>query len=233
MESKASIKVLACAVVVETLRPKLPEEVALETLDFGLHRTPEVLKAKLQEEIDKSTGYDTIVLAYGLCGMAVIGLHSESATLVIPRADDCITIFLGSKEAYTEQQRSHPGSLFLTKGWLEGRLDDSAPSLQGYYRWVQKYGEERAKRIQSVYLRNYKRLAFITTGESNLDEYKEMARRRAGHLNLRYEEIPGSTALVDKIAGGQWDENFVVVPPGNPVSFEDFWPPTSENNGKD
>ena len=67
-------KLLACAVVVEELRARLPAEIECETLDFGLHRSPELLRAKLQETIDRSVGYESIVLAYGLCGMAVVGL---------------------------------------------------------------------------------------------------------------------------------------------------------------
>jgi hypothetical protein len=223
-------KIIACAVVVEELRAKLPPGAVCERLDFGLHRSPEVLKAKLQETIDQSTGYDTIVLAYGLCGMAVIGLHSESATLVVPKADDCITLLLGSRQAYLKQQKDNPGSLFLSKGWIEGRItDDSSPTPQAFQLMVEKYGEERAKRIQAAMFRHYHRMAFINTNnESNLDAYREEARQRAAHLNLRYEEITGSTAFMEKIANGLWDHEFVVVPPGRPVSFADFWPDASK-----
>ncbi|MFC1948773.1 DUF1638 domain-containing protein [Chloroflexota bacterium] len=223
-------RILACAVIAEELRSKLPAKIECETLDFGLHRSPELLRAKLQEIIDESTGYENIVLAYGLCGMAVIGLHSDSATLIVPRADDCIAVFLGSRKAYLKQQRDNPGSLFLSKGWIEGRIDDISPSINIFQTLVEKYGIERAKRIHSVYeakqpLRNYKRMAFITTsGESNLDEYKKIARKRAANLGLHYEEIPGSTAFMEKITSGLWDGEFVVVPPGRPIGFEDFWP---------
>ena len=229
-------KILACAVIIEELRSKLPPEIECETLDFGLHRTPETLRAKLQETIDNSTGFDTIVLAYGLCGQAVLGLHSNSATLVIPRADDCIAIFLGSREAYLKEQHENPGSLFLSKGWIEGRIDDSGtpPPMKHYDLMVERYGLERANRMQEVYrdkyrLRNYKRMVFITTSsETNLDEYKENARQRATRLNLRYEEILGSTAFMEKIANGLWDDEFVVVPPGRPISFFDFWPDANQ-----
>jgi hypothetical protein len=229
---KGKTKILACAVVIEELRSKLPPEIECEILDFGLHRTPEALKAKLQETIDNSSGFDTIVLAFGLCGQAVLGLQSKSSTLVVPRADDCIAIFLGSRAAYLKEQRDNPGSLFLSKGWIEGRIDDSAnpPQMKHYDLMVLRYGEQRANRMQEVYrekyrLRNYKRMAFITTSsETNLDEYKETARQRAARLDLRYEEIPGSTAFMEKIANGLWDKEFVVVPPGRPISFYDFWP---------
>src|SRR3990170_2961196 len=229
-------KILACAVVIEELRAKLPPEIECEILDFGLHRTPEKLKAALQETIDKSAGFDTIVLAFGLCGQAVLGLQSKSATLVVPRADDCIAIFLGSRAAYLKEQRENPGSLFLSKGWIEGRIDDSStpPPMKHYDLMVQRYGEERANRMQEVFrekyrLNHYKRMAFITTSsETNLDEYKETARQRAARLNLLYEEIPGSTAFMEKIANGLWDDEFVVVPAGRAISFYDFWPDANQ-----
>lgn len=233
-------KIIACAVVIEELRSRLSEEIEYETLDFGLHGTPEVLKSKLQESIDRSQDFDTIVLAYGTCGMAVMGLRSESATLVIPRADDCITLLLGSREAYLKQQRENPGSLFTSKGWIEGRIDEGTQgmtrNMKMYQRLVEKHGEERAKRIQAVYeekyrLKHYKRLAFITTsGEADLDKYKEQARTRASNLNLRYEEIPGSPVLMERIANGDWNEDFVVIPPGHTVTFEDFWSSDSDND---
>ncbi|MBI2836084.1 MAG: DUF1638 domain-containing protein [Chloroflexi bacterium] len=233
-------KIIACAVVIEELRSKLPAEVECEILDFGLHGTPQVLKTKLQESIDRSQDFGTIVLAYGTCGMAVMGLCSESTILVIPKADDCITLLLGSREAYLKQQRDNPGSLFTSKGWIEGRIDEGTQSMtrnmKNYQRLVERHGEERARRIQAVYeekfrLHNYKRLAFITTNsETNLDEYKAQARERAAKLNLRYEEIPGSTALMDRIANGLWNNEFVVIPPGHTVTFEDFWPSDSDSN---
>jgi hypothetical protein len=231
---RAKTKIVACAVVAEELHSKLPPGVECETLDFGLHRSPELLRGKLQETIDRSSGYDNIILAYGLCGMSVIGLRSDSATLIVPRADDCIAVFLGSRKAYLKQHNEFPGTLFLSKGWIEGRIDDTSPTTEIYRTLFAKYGEERAKRMLSAYiarqpLKHYKRLAFITTcNESNLDHYKEIARQRAADLGLQYEEIQGSTAFMDKIASGLWDEEFIVVSPGRRLGFEDFWPDASK-----
>jgi hypothetical protein len=183
----------------------------------------------LQETIDNSAGYGTIVLAFGLCGMATVGLKSQSSTLVVPRADDCIAVFLGSQEAYLKQQRENPGSYFLSKGWIEGRIDDTPPMTKEYMRLVAKYGEVRAKRMQEIFearqpMRHYKRMAFInTSGESDLTRYKDIARARAASLNLRYEEIAGSTAFMEKIARGEWADGFIVVPPGRAIAFTDFW----------
>ena len=222
-------KILACAVVIEELRSQLSEGIDYETLDFGLHRSPEQLRTKLQEYIDESAEYENIVLAYGLCGMAIAGLKSDTSNLIVPRVDDCIAIFLGSRDAYLKEQREHPGSLFLSKGWIDGRIDDTSPIIQIFERLSEKYGIQRAKRMMQVYeekqpLRHYKRLAFISTStETNLDEFKTIARERANRLGLHYDEISGSTALIEKIACGSWDENFIVKMPGQSISVEDFW----------
>lgn len=227
-------KIIACAVVAEELRSRLPAGVECETLDFGLHRSPEMLRTKLQETIDKSAGFEDIVLAYGLCGMSVIGLHSDSARLIFPRADDCIAIFLGSRKAYLKRQNEFPGTIFLSKGWIEGRIDDTSPTQEIYQTLLGKYGEERAKRMLAIYVakqpfRHYRRMAFITTsGESDLDRYKEIARRRAADLGLAYEEIMGTSIFMDKIAGCLWDGEFVVAAPGHRISFDDFWPDASK-----
>jgi hypothetical protein len=45
----------------------------------------------------------------------------------------------------------------------------------------------------------------------------------AYRYGLRFEEIDGSTALVEKMINGPWDEHFVMVPPGQTISYEDFY----------
>lgn len=212
------VKVIACATVVEELRPRLPAGVDCQTLDFGLHIQPTLLKEVLQEAIDATTNADVIVLAYGLCSLAVIGLHSERSTLVVPRVDDCISIFLGSRQAYKQQARSQPGTYYLTKGWIE--VADTP--FDEYERMVEKYGPARAKQLMEIYLRHYTRLALIDTGQYDLDRYRAYTKATAERFGLRYEEIQGSTALIEKMVDGPWDEEFVVVPPGRAITYSDF-----------
>src|SRR5574339_300664 len=128
--------VIACATVIEEMSPFLPGDVSAETLDFGLHLRPGELKKSLQEIIDRaSQSADVLLLGYGLCSMAVVGLRSTTAHLVIPRVDDCIAIFLGSCRAYKEQARKEPGTYYLTKGWIE--VGDSP--FSEYQRLVEKF----------------------------------------------------------------------------------------------
>jgi hypothetical protein len=40
---------------------------------------------------------------------------------------------------------------------------------------------------------------------------------------LRFQEIIGATTLVDKMANGPWDGDFVVIPPGQTITYEAFY----------
>jgi hypothetical protein len=212
-------KVIACATVIEEMLPYLPPELAYEVLDFGLHLRPENLKVKLQEAIDASClDFDTLLLGYGLCSMAVVGLTARDCRLVIPRVDDCIAIFLGSRQAYSEQSRKDPGSYYLTKGWLE--VGDTP--FDEFERMVEQYGKQRAERIMKAMLKNYTRLVYIDTGNGDKRAYVDYARKTADKFNLRFEEIPGSNALILKMLSGPWDDDFMIVEPGKTVTYFDF-----------
>jgi hypothetical protein len=211
--------VMACATVMEEMLPLLPPGMHHQVFDFGLHVNPENLRHRLQSAIDAVDGqYDTIILGYGLCSMAVTGLKAASGQLVVPRVDDCISIFLGSHAAYRRQAQAEPGTYYLTKGWVEA--GDSP--FSEFDRMVERYGPDRAQRIFSIMMVNYKRLALINTGLYEMDRYREYARRTAERFSLRYEELDGSTALVHKMVNGPWDDDFVVVSPGAEISYAQF-----------
>ena len=213
------IKVIACATVIEEMLPLLPPGVEHQVLDFGLHVNPESLNHILQDAIDTSASQaDTIILGYGLCSQAVVGLRANGCTLVVPRVDDCIAIFLGSDAAYKQQHHIEPGTYYLTKGWIEA---GDGPFAE-YDRLVARYGQEKAAWVTHQILKNYTRLVLINTGQYELEHYRAYARRTAERFGLRYEEIPGSTTLIRKMVNGPWDDEFVVVPPGQTIRHEDF-----------
>jgi hypothetical protein len=219
MQKAGQITVIACATVIEEMMPHLPPDVQYEVLDFGLHVNPEALRSSLQQAIDTaSETAETIILGYGLCSQAVVGLRANDCTLVVPKVDDCIAIFLGSGEAYKAQAHSEPGTYYLTKGWIEA--GDSP--FDEYDSLVEQYGEERARWLIARILKNYTRLALINTGQYELERYRDYSRHTAERFGLRYEEIPGSDALIKRLLHGPWDGDFVVARPGETISYLDF-----------
>ncbi len=149
--------VVACATVLEEIAPILPEGTSCLELDFGLHLKPANLKQALQEAIDEAgKTADTVLLGYGLCSLAVVGLKANNCTLVVPKVDDCIAIFMGSRQAYSAQSGAEPGTYYLTKGWIE--VSDTI--WDEYQKLVERHGEPRAQRMMRLMLKNYTRLAY-------------------------------------------------------------------------
>jgi hypothetical protein len=212
-------KLIACAAVIEEMLPFIPPRMSYEVLDFGLHINPKSLRIALQNAINSSApDIETVLLGYGLCSQAVVRLRSGSRTLIIPRVDDCIALFLGSAAEYQKQYRSVPGTYYLTKGWI---VFGDTPFSE-YDILVKRYGEQIAQRIINQILKNYTRLAFIDTGNNKLKYYREHARSMAERFNLRYEEIQGSDVIIKRMLYGPWNDELVIIPPGKTTSFFNF-----------
>jgi hypothetical protein len=213
--------VMACATVIEEMLPFLPDGMKHMVFDFGLHINPKKLRETLQEAIDKVSGeYETVILGYGLCSQALVGIQANGCRLVVPLVDDCISIFLGSRAAYMHQCSAEPGTYYLTKGWIE--VGDTP--FSEYARTVERFGKELAEQIYKLMMGNYRRLALINTGQYELEKYREYTRRTAEQFGLRFEEIEGSTALIKKMVLGPWDEEFVVLEPGQTFVLDQFLP---------
>ena len=89
-----------------------PHQVDVEFLPKGLHDIGGAgMCARLQEAVSRSEdlGYEAILLGYALCGGGTAGLAARSTPLVIPRAHDCITLLMGSREKYLEYFTHHAG----------------------------------------------------------------------------------------------------------------------------
>ncbi len=214
--------VMACATVIEEMLPLLPEGMQHRVFDFGLHINPDKLRSTLQEAIDAvGSRFDAVILAYGLCSQAIIGIRAVGCRLIVPRVDDCIAIFLGSRSAYKTQCNAEPGTYYLTKGWIE--VGDT-PFLE-YERFLQRYGKRTAERMFKLMMGNYKRLALINTGQYELEKYREYSRHTAEKFGLRYEEIKGTDCLIRKMIFGPWDDEFVVLEPGEEFRLEQFFRP--------
>ncbi len=120
--------------------------------------------------------------------------------------------------AYRAQFEQEPGTYYLTKGWIEA----GDTPFEQHKQLVKKYGQEKAERMTGLMLKNYKRLAFINTGQYQIEQYRAYARTTAEQFGLRFEEIEGSPVLVKKMVFGLWDEDFLVVKPGKTIQYTDF-----------
>jgi len=196
---------------------------------IGLHDTPEKLRAKLQMEIDTASEgeYDAILMAYGLCGNSTVGLQASRIKVVIPRAHDCITLFLGNRTEYQQQFEKYPGTYWYVLDYLERRNTmDTSLSLgtsiskesdKQYDEYVQKYGLENAQYLMSImgtWHNHYQRAVFIDMNLGESKAVEEQARKEATHYGWQFEKIDGNPTLIRRLLSGDWDSDFVIINPG-------------------
>lgn len=209
-----------------------PHKIDLEFVTKGLHdmKSGEML-SRMQSMVDASQGkgYDAILLGYALCNNGTAGLVARDVPLVVPRAHDCITIFLGSRAKYKEYFDANPGTYFLTSGWIErgGSVDDQSSQLsisrqsgmdKSYEELVAEYGEDNAKFLYETLcqpVRNYSKFCFIETGVEPDSRFEDYARSQAEVNSWAFEKLKGDMSLLKRLANGDWDSgDFATVKPG-------------------
>jgi Protein of unknown function (DUF1638) len=204
--------ILAC----NTIRNEIEKAVAATGcphrfvwVESGLHLVTESLRRRLQEELDKISGAQRVLMAFGFCGNAVAGLTSGDYELVIPRVDDCITLLLGSKEN-RERCCRQGGVYFLTKGWLEGEIN----IWKEYQSVLERFGPERTERIYRRMLAHYKFLGLIDTGAYDLPTLLPHVREISATLDLELLVLEGTDSYLKEFLLGPWnDDRFVIIPP--------------------
>ena len=195
-------------------------------LDYGLHNTPKKLNQAIQESLDALPEPSLVILGYGLCGNGLNGIRAGRHTLLVPRADDCIAIFLGSCERYRQEFGAESATYYLTKGWLES----AGNPLTEYQSYVERYGAAKADWLMDQLYHNYKRLVLVAHSREDLDAYRARAlevARFCERWGMRYEELLGSTEFFEGLlrtsaAPDQADEDFIIVHPGEELRQAQF-----------
>ncbi|MBN1221402.1 MAG: DUF1638 domain-containing protein [Anaerolineae bacterium] len=232
------LKCLGCEVLARPLylcAAQSPHIVDIQLLRRGLHNTPPDLRAQLQHHIDTAAGenYDAVVLAYGLCGQATAGLVARDTPVVMPRAHDCITIYLGSRQRYQEQFENHKGTYWYTLDYMERRDEHDRSSLAlgsglevdltaVYDEYVEKYGQDNADYLMEVmgaWQQHYQRAAYVDLGVGNGREIEAQAQADAARRGWIFERVAGDLVLIRRLVGGDWETDFLVLQPGQKLTM--------------
>lgn len=194
--------------------------------EIGLHDRPGQLRATLQAEldaVDARTDIAAVVLAYGLCGRGTAGLRPLRHQFVIPRAHDCITVFMGSKEAYAEHQRRCPTCYYYTPGWNRARRVPGPEKLEALKTELAKKHEPDdvafLLETEREQLARHDTATYLDLGTDDAESEAGYARRCADWLGWKFERIHGDPALLRDLLWGNWDaERFQIIAPGEQLA---------------
>lgn len=219
------IALLACSVFEREIALHAQEAKHIAEVRFfemGLHDRPDRLRAVLRENLealDARPDIEAVVLAYGLCGRGTAGLAPQSHRLVIPRAHDCVTVFMGGKEAYAEHQRRCPGCYYYTPGWNRGRRvpgPERVDLLRAEY--ADKFPADDVEFLLQVEREQWALhdlATYLDLGTDDAETEAAYARRCAEWLGWKFERLPGDPALLRDLLWGKWDGGrFQIVEPG-------------------
>ncbi len=193
------------------------DNVEIRYLDQALHRTPKKMPDLLREQLAEVEPYaGSVVLGYGLCSNGITGVKAPRQGLIVPKAHDCIALFLGSLKTYKKAFDARPGTYYLTTGWIAEKKDPLGILEEEY---VERMGEETAAWVMEEELKHYTHITLINSGAADVDRLRERARKNAVRFNKQYEEIPGNLDYFRKIVQGPYtDEDFFFIEPGQEIT---------------
>jgi hypothetical protein len=190
--------------------------------EIGLHDRSDQLRAILQEnldQVDARTDIEAVALAYGLCGLGTAGLRALRHKLVIPRAHDCITLFMGSKEAYAAHQRRCPTCYYYTPGWNKARRVPGPERLESLRaELAAKFEPDDVEFLLQNEREQWRMRDTVTCLDlqtENAAAEADYARKCADWLGWKFEHLPGDAALLRDLLWGNWDAaRFQIIEPG-------------------
>ena len=231
-------KFIACNVFFREaclMAAEAPHVLDLDFTEKGDHedsnRLRSIIQAKIDEAEKSAKAYDAILLGYGLCGNSLAGVKSGKFSLVIPRAHDCCTVFLGSKEKFREHFRDNPSRPFTSTGYRErgsSKLNTSETKRflgldKSYEDYVALYGEENARYIMETLApardeADQHETVFIDVPETSFLGYAEVCRKEAEEAGRTFSLLKGDIGLLRRLVLGEWDpEDFLVLKPGEKI----------------
>jgi hypothetical protein len=237
MAAVSRLRLIACNALLRELChlvSRSPHVIDLEFNELDAHRHSKSLRDLIQQRIDAADGggYDAILLGYGLCGNATVGLRAGATRVVVPRAHDCCTLLLGSRGEFKRHFRDNPSQPFSSTGYSERSVGSFHEGFEKndqdalYREYVEKYGEENARYIveaMSAPAHAQNRIVFIETPGTAALGGAARCEARARAEGREFVRLTGSLELLRKLVDAEWDSDFLVLEPGRKIGGVYDW----------
>lgn len=192
----------------------------------GMHEQSDKLRETIQKALEQSHDYrdrryDASLLGFGLCSNGIAGL-SAKIPLVVPRAHDCITLLIGSREKYRKYLETHQGVYWFSAGWADAENQPGEKNHEKKLKeYIEKYGEQNTMYLletELAWTKRYKWATYIDWGFKTAGEDEQYTRRCAKYFGWNYDRIKGNATLMQQLVDGRWDgKNFLIVQPGEKI----------------
>lgn len=209
-----------------------PFECIFDKIPKDMHTNPVLLNKELKKRLsaaDKipttpnADGIDGVILGIALCGGALEGIFSLNHRLIIPKAHDCISFFLGSGKRYNELFYKYGGKAFwFTTSFLK---QDYLPTKKHFSKlkseYIEKFDEESADYLIETEIDSLSQYKYIVKID-NLDkpdiELAKAAKECESEYGWKLCEFSTDLSLFNAILNGNWnEEDFLIVPAGKTV----------------
>ncbi len=174
-------------------------------IEVKKHNNPNLLGKEIQDEIDRSTGYELIIILYGICGNALINIRSKGIPLLLLKVHDCSSVLLGSKDRHMK--------IFgktLSRRWgsesysLEESSEYSRKSPE-YLKLVEEFGIENADYAYEVMYSSSAEKPIYITFNSSKD--KDFIAKHASEIEV----ITGDLSMIEDVLLGDYSSLDIAI----------------------
>ncbi len=173
--------------------------------DSGMHPETDTV----EDDFGTHPETDTVLVAMGYCGGSWDKV-TVPCRVVMPRVDDCISLLL--------QQSDEPAFDLKKPGHLY--VKDKDPGKECFRKifdhMAEGLDEETKERYHENWKNTYSNVDIIRTEINGVDrpEYIKAVKADAEWLSADMCVVKGGTYLLEKMLKGCWDEQFLVLEPG-------------------
>lgn len=178
----------------------------------SLHNQPKKLHESIQNVINKHQNVDEILLSYGLCGNAVIGLRSKETELIVPAFDDCICQMLytqNKRNGIWEYKYPEKGCFYLTREWTIDQESIYSQCEMIYDQFGMEYGQQIIKEIYN----EYHTMIVLRTGAYDVEKIRGYVDKAANATGMCVKIQEGSCKVMENLLLENYDETILVLHP--------------------
>ncbi len=212
--------ILACTSLkdyVEEAQKRLGTNIKAIYVSRLYHRDPKEMREHIIEKLDNlPEGTDTVLVCMGYCGGSWEGVAKNSCRIVLPRIDDCVSLVM----QLTDEPKSN---LKEDRHFYVRDKDPAKESIKAIFEHManaQDLDQETREKYHKHWQDMYEEIDIIDTpiNDARSQEYFDKVKVDADWLDARLEYVMGGTHMIEKLIKGDWDDQFLVLEPGEPAT---------------